>query len=125
LEKHLTAIDQQARNGIRVVVLRLKRVRNPDAVCLSLIDGFLKRMEKRRVTVLVCGVRPELARVLHSTHLDERLGPKCIFHEAASVWSSTLDAVRHAYDLLQGDVCATCPRRAEAGPGQEPLYYMI
>jgi SulP family sulfate permease len=125
LEKHLAAIDRQARNGIRVVVLRLKRVRNPDAVCLSLIDGFLKRMETRRVTVLVCGVRPELARVLRSTHLEERLGPQRIFHEAASVWSSTLDAVRSAYDLLEGDFCATCPRRAEAGPGQEPLYYMI
>ena len=35
LEDHLAAIDQRAGPGVRVVVLRLKRVRNPDAVCLA------------------------------------------------------------------------------------------
>ena len=34
-----------------------------------------------------------------------------------------LDAVRHAYDLLHGDICAACPRRGELG--KEVLYYMI
>ena len=46
------------RNGSRVVVLRLKRVRNPDAVCMSVLDRFIERMHDRDVTVLFCGVRP-------------------------------------------------------------------
>ena len=41
LEQHLVAIEKRARDGVRVVVLRMKRARNPDAVCLALLDGFL------------------------------------------------------------------------------------
>src|SRR5262249_37587789 len=64
LEKHLTAIDKRAQNGIQVVVLRLKRARNPDAVCLASLETFLQRMAERHVTVLLCGVRRDLYRVL-------------------------------------------------------------
>ncbi|HEX4073145.1 MAG TPA: SulP family inorganic anion transporter, partial [Planctomycetaceae bacterium] len=34
LEEHLDAVAEAAQDGVRVVVLRLKRARNPDAVCL-------------------------------------------------------------------------------------------
>ncbi len=125
LEKHLTTLERRAREGIRVVVLRLKRVRNPDAACLRLIDAFLTRMHERQITVLLCGVRHDLARALRNAGLEERLGPRHIFAEVVSVGSSTLDAVRYAYELLAGDVCATCPRRDEELRGKEPWYYMI
>jgi hypothetical protein len=77
------------------------------------------------VTVLFCGVRRDLAHILRSTGLAARLGPEHIFHERPSVWSSTLDAIRYAYDLLGSDLCATCPRRNEMVNRKEPWYYMI
>jgi SulP family sulfate permease len=123
LGKHLEAIEKQSAEGVRVVVLRLKRVRNPDAVCLGLLDEFLRRMEGRGVAVLVCGVRSDLARALESTGVAARLGRR-LFHEEVGPESSTLDAVRHAYELLGSDVCATCPRRGEA-QSKETWYYMI
>jgi SulP family sulfate permease len=125
LEGHLAAVERRARDGIRVVVLRLKRVRNPDAVCLGLIDRFLERIAERKTAVLLCGVRRDLARTLHTTGIEARLGPRHIFREAVRVRSSTLDAVKHAYDLLAGDVCATCPQRTRPADENEPLYYMI
>jgi SulP family sulfate permease len=124
LEKHLITMAARAREGIRVVVLRLKRARNPDAVCLGLIDTFITRMEARKITVLLCGVRREMAKALHNAGLEERVGRHHIFREVVSVGSSTLDAVRYAYELLAGDVCATCPRREETS-GKETWYYMI
>jgi len=108
---------------VRVVVLRLKRVRNPDAVCLVLIDAFLSRLEARGVKVLLCGVRHDLAKVLRSTGLEGRLAGR-LFLEVLGPSSSTLDAVRHAYELLGSDVCPTCPRRHEAA-NREGWYYMI
>jgi hypothetical protein len=38
--------------------------------------------------------------------------------------TSTLLAIRHAYELLKGDLCPTCPRR---GPNvaEQPLHYHI
>ena len=61
---------------------------------------------------------------ISSSGLEAMLGRKHIFREEEGVGSSTLDAVRYAYDLLAGDLCRTCPRRDE-GNGKEPLYYMI
>jgi sulfate permease, SulP family len=126
LERGLAAIEERARDGVRIVVLGMRHVRNPDAVCLTVLDGFLQRMAERKVIVLLCGVRKSLAKVLKRCGLIAHLGsPAHVFHEEAGFGSSTLDAVRHAYELLGEDVCATCPRRNEKGNGAEPLYYMI
>jgi len=124
LDDALAEITHRAQDGIKVVVLRVKRVRNADAVCLTLLDNFLQQMKSRNVTVLLCGVRRDLAKVLHTSGLEARLENQHIFREVVGS-SSTLDAVRYAYELLNGDVCATCPRRGESGPGKDVLYYMI
>jgi SulP family sulfate permease len=123
LEKHLEQIERQCRDGIRVVVLRMKRARNPDAVCIHLLDEFLQRMDTNKIAVLLCGVQADLYRALRKTGISQRLDPTRIFLEEPGVFSSTLKAVRHAYDLLGGDVCSVCPRKAEEN--KEPLYYMI
>jgi SulP family sulfate permease len=125
LEEHLATIERQASDSCRVIVLRMKRVRNPDGVCLGLLDRFIQRMQMRRITVLLCGVRHDLARTFRSTGIEARLGPERIFREAPSVWSSTLEAIRHGYDLLGNDLCATCPRAQEKANGKEGWYYMI
>jgi SulP family sulfate permease len=111
LENQLATIKSRASTGTRVIVLRVKRVRNPDAVCLKLLDAFIQQVKARGVIVLLCGVRQDLARALRATGLEALLGAASIFPEAASTMSSTLDALRHAYTLLDGDTCSACPRR--------------
>ncbi|OAI53244.1 hypothetical protein AYO44_04225 [Planctomycetaceae bacterium SCGC AG-212-F19] len=124
LERHLEDMEKRCQDGVRVLVLRLKRVRNPDAVCMQLLAAFLERMDARQIPVLLCGVRPEMLTTLRKTGLTRWLGLHHIFPEdAAEPSSSTLLAVRHAYELLAGDICATCPRRKDIPA--EPLYYMI
>jgi SulP family sulfate permease len=125
LEKHFAQIEGHLGDGVRIVVLRVKRARNPDAVCLAVFDGFLTRLAARHVTLLFCGVRPEIVKGLRRAGLSQRLGPKQLFPETGGVESSTLDAVRHAYALLSGDVCRTCPRREEMTAPKEAWYYMI
>ena len=125
LEKHLAAVKQRAGEGVRVVILRLKRARNPDAVCLALLEDFVRRLERGGRAVLLCGVRRDLAKALRATGLLEHLGPQRVFREAASTWSSTLDAVRYAYELVGNDLCPHCPRRADGSNGKEGWYYMI
>jgi SulP family sulfate permease len=125
VEKSFTAIAERARREeSRVIVLRVKRARNPDAVCLALMERFVKQMQAGKAVVLLCGVRPDLAKALRSSGLTAVLGPAQIFHEGPVLISSTLEAVRRAYELLGEDYCAICPRRgrpADADPG----YYMI
>jgi sulfate permease, SulP family len=113
LEGQLARLEGKVREQTRVVVLRVKRVRNPDAVCLRVLDNFVKHLQERRVTVLVCGVRPALADALARIGLQDRLGAHHVFPEAASVMSSTLSALRYAYAMLDGATCSTCPRHVE------------
>jgi SulP family sulfate permease len=86
-----------------VVVLRLKRVRNPDAVCMTLIEAFVNRCRARDVRVLLCGVRDDLERALDRTGLARVLGPDSIFHEHPVRNTSTQAAVRAAYAILGQD----------------------
>jgi SulP family sulfate permease len=125
LEEHFEHIQQAAQPGIRVMVLRLKRARNPDAVCLKLLDKFIRRMEKQGIAVLLCGIQPEMAKALHSSGIEAHLGTDRVFHETGVVWSATLAAVRRAYEMVQDDLCPDCPRRGQSLDDQQDWYYMI
>jgi sulfate permease, SulP family len=127
LEDHFDKIASLAKEEIRVVVLRVKRARNPDPVCLAVLERFIDRMDKLGTSVLLCGVRPDFMRIIEASGLVGRLGPEkvFVFQETGAIWSSTLEAIRVAYELLKGDVCAICPHYAESLEGKEGWYYMI
>ena len=121
LEQHFAEIEQRVTPATQVLVLRVKRARNPDAVGLSLLEGFLDRMKARGVRVLLCGVRPEFARKMANTGLAERLHER-VFLEQPVRQTSTLLAIRYAYEILDGR-CAHCPRRG--GLGGQKLYFQV
>jgi SulP family sulfate permease len=128
LEQHLDMIaDEAEADGARVLVLRMKRVRNADAVCMSVLDRFIERMQASHVTVLLCGVRPDLMKVIHSSGLAGRLGEErvFVFEETGKFWTSTLEAVRFAYQILGDDLCDNCPRHAESLNQKDGWYYLI
>jgi len=102
LEQHLEAIEQRVGPSTRVVVLRMKRVRNPDAVGLSLVSGLVERLRDRGVHVLLCGVRPELRTGLERSGLLDRLNGDHVFLERSVRQTSTQEAMRMARHL-----CAT------------------
>jgi SulP family sulfate permease len=127
LEEHLESVSNDAQGGVRVVVLRLKRARNPDAVCLSVLERFIDRMHEANVSVLICGVRPDFMKIIDSSDLLGRLGRDrvFVFQETGAIWTSTLEAVRFAYEIVGNDVCETCPRHAESLNDKDGWYYMI
>jgi SulP family sulfate permease len=123
LERHLHAIEARVEPETRVVVLRMKRARNPDAVGLNLLQTFLTTMKARNVHVILCGVRRELAERLTHAGITDRLDEGQLFLEEAVRQTSTVLAVRHAYTLIDAP-CATCPRRSDGG-GNRDLYYAV
>jgi SulP family sulfate permease len=127
LAEHLESIAETAKSGIRVVVLRMKRARNADAVCARVLDQFIARMHQQKVDVLLCGLRPDLMSVINSSGLLRQLGRDrvFVFEESEAVWSSTLDAVRFAYELIGNDVCPICPRHSSSLNERQGWYFMI
>ena len=105
-------------------MLRLKRARNPDAVAMALLEGWLDRLAKRDVHVVVCGVREELYDAFVRTGLADRLGDGQVFREQPVRQTSTLLAIRHAYELVD-QPCETCAHRRDAARGETALYYAV
>jgi SulP family sulfate permease len=118
--------DLRERTDLRAVVLRVKRTRNPDIVCMERLQHFIVEMKAKGVTVLLCGVRPDFAQVMQNLRFQEFLLAEHVFMEdAARLGSATLAAVRHAYDLLGDDICEHCPRRTPPEPANGAFYYQI
>ncbi len=127
LEEHLEKIAATADEGVRVVVLRLKRIRNPDTVCLDVLGRFIDRTKELGLTVVFCGVRPDLMRALTAGGLVRRLGQErmFVFTETGAIWSSTLEAIRFAYETLRDDRCDHCPRRDLDLTDRDGWHYVI
>ncbi|HZY59227.1 MAG TPA: SulP family inorganic anion transporter [Candidatus Binataceae bacterium] len=124
VEAHFAGIAQQAGADIRVVLLFLRRARNPDASFISLLTEFQRRLQARKIDLLLCGVRPDLARALRSTGLEAQIGREHIVPENAQPGVSVSEALRRAYETLNPDLCSICPRRTQK-PDDDALHYMI
>jgi sulfate permease, SulP family len=111
--------------GIHFVVLRLKRTRNPDMVCLERFDHFLHEMETRGVTVLLCGVRPAFAKAMANLRFQDWLPADRVFPEEAEKYSATLKAVYSVYELLEDNPCDHCMQAEFAGTDRRRLYYLV
>jgi len=127
LERYFTELTQRTRaEGVHYIVLRVKRVRNPDVVCLELLEHFLKSSERAGITVLLAGARPDLVDALHRLHFEEWFPAERIFPQGVDEDSATLTAVRTVYELT-GDAndCAHCaPNKKTAGRAGR-LYYLV
>lgn len=116
LDQQMDQIEEGLGPQTQVVVLRLKRARNPDAVGIAQLEGLCERLSARGVRVLLCGVRPALKKVMNRCGLTEKMGEENIFLEQAVRQTSTMMAMKFAYGLVQQS-CDRCPIREPHGGG--------
>lgn len=113
-------------SAVKVIVLRLKRVRNPDMVCMKLFEQFLHDMNDRGVVVLLCGVRPDFAEAMNNLSFEKLIASDHVLLENKKVpGSSTVEAVRRAYELVGPTARPNGRQGAKRNVGDEPFYYMI
>ncbi|OBI51798.1 SulP family inorganic anion transporter [Mycobacterium sp. E796] len=114
LDRYLSEIRQRIESDdIRFVVLRLKRVRHPDVVCIERIEHFLRGEAARGVTVLLAGVRADTLTLLKNVGFQAWFPAEHVFPEEDEEYSATLKAVRYAHNGL-----------AEPAPPAD-LYYLV
>ncbi len=122
----LRGTEAKDQRRAKIVILRVKRTRNPDMVCMERFQQFFRDMEQKAVTVLLCGVRADFDQAMQNLQFYDWLPKERIFHEnAGHPGSATAAAVRYAYELLGDNVCDICPRRRPAEPENGALYYVI
>jgi SulP family sulfate permease len=117
LDAHFDSIEARVTPDTKVVVLRMKRARNPDADGIALLDGHIERLKARGVHVVICGVRGDMLGALKRCGVYKKLDPNEVFLEQRVRQTSTMLAVKYAYGLIT-DPCPTCPwKGANAGKG--------
>jgi SulP family sulfate permease len=127
LERYFSELTRRAQaERIHYIVLRLKRVRNPDVVCLERLEHFLRSSESLGITVLLAGARADLLDALRRLRFAEWYPEDRIFPQGTDEDSATLAAIRSLYERL-GDTnaCEHCvPKKAAKGRIGR-LYYLV
>jgi SulP family sulfate permease len=122
LDRYLLEIGQRiANDDIRFVVLRLKRVRHPDVVCIERIEHFLRYEAARGTTILLAGVRTDSLTLLKNVGFQGWFPAEHVFPEEDEEYSATLKAVRYAHNKL-AELKLKEPLTA---PGDAELYYLV
>ena len=80
---------------VSVVILRMSRVSTVDATGALVLGDAIERLERRGITVLLSGVRPDHTRALAA------LGAVARLFERGSVFDTTPEAIAHAHGLLR------------------------
>jgi sulfate permease, SulP family len=127
LEKYLDDLGQRVKqDDIKYVVLRVKRVRHPDAVVIERIDKFVREQTDRGVTVLLAGVQDDLWTLLKNVGFDKWFPSENVFPEEDEEFSATLKAVRYAHALRGFDESgAPVTAAAAASNGESQNYYYL
>jgi sulfate permease, SulP family len=116
LEKILQRIQQQAVAArVEHILLRLKRVRNPDVVSLEHLEHFLKESRRIGISVWLAGLRPDLLAAFDRLNFGVWIEPDHVFVQGADEDSATLAAVRRIRSEL--------PKQSLVA--QSKLYYRV
>ncbi|MBV8100998.1 MAG: SulP family inorganic anion transporter, partial [Verrucomicrobia bacterium] len=126
LDRYFNELKERALGkAIHVIVVRLKRTRNPDMVCLERLEHFIEDLKTKRIMVLLCGIRPDLGKAMKNMGFSDWLSPEQVFPEEDDKDSATIKAVRRAYELLERNDCEHCKRKGLQEAGQDKLYYLV
>lgn len=102
LDRYFEILRQRIKTeDIKFVVLRLKRVRHPDAVTIERLEHFVRETDGHGVTILLAGVRPDTLKVLNNIGFDSWFPAEQVFPEEDQEFSATLRAVRYARTKLE------------------------
>jgi sulfate permease, SulP family len=126
LDRYLTSLHHRIEDDdVKYVVLRLKRVRHPDVVCIERIEHFLREETARGVTILLAGVRSDTLGILHNVGIQSWFPTEHIFPEEDEEFSATLKAVRHARGHLDPVEAGRPPAKAIDLDDPPDLYYLV
>jgi sulfate permease, SulP family len=118
-EKLLEQITAGTSQNVAVILLRTKRLHNPDAMCLEILQKWVTETQKRGTVILLSGVGPDLRLSLKNLGIDKLIGSENIFQETQELYFSTVQAMQRGYEILGNRRCQNCPKQL---PGSDWSY---
>ena len=95
LERTFAEIRLRAhREAVHHVLVRVKRVRNPDVVCLEQFEQFLKQSEREGVVIWLAGLQRDLLTCFRRLNFGDWLPNHRVLPQGTDEDSATLEAIR-------------------------------
>lgn len=93
--------------GVRAVVLRLKRCHNIDGTVLDVLEKFAQEMKDHGGQLLLCGIRPNVLRIMRDYGLLKLLGEDNVFPAERGAFVGARQAIERAKVIIGGSVDTT------------------
>ncbi len=93
-------LSDSRRDGVRAIILRLKRCHSIDGTALDVLDRFVIDMHRHNGHVLLCGVRDEVMKTLQNYGLVSLIGRDNIFVAERGVFVGARRAIDRARKLI-------------------------
>jgi SulP family sulfate permease len=104
LDRFFTEIQtRMKKENISHVLLRLKRVRNPDVVILENFEHFLKQTQVSGINVWLAGVQTDLLSAFQRLGFSSWLPDDRLFPQGSDDDSATLAAIRGIHEILSAE----------------------
>ncbi|MEM9252786.1 MAG: SulP family inorganic anion transporter [Planctomycetota bacterium] len=101
LQDRLSDIERQ---GVRVVILRMKRTHSVDATVMAVLERFVSAMQARGGHVVLCGLKEATLQRLEAYGLVGLIGKANVFPTTYGVFESARRALGRARELLGATV---------------------
>jgi SulP family sulfate permease len=104
LEERLSRL---AHAGTKVFIFRLKRTHSIDSTVLGVFERFTRTVRSEGGHVILCGLHPELVRVLSAYGLLDLIGRENVFETGGGVFTSARRALDRAAQLVGHSIDAS------------------
>lgn len=101
LQDHLTRLLQ---GPTSVVILRLRRTHSMDSSVMQVLEQFALQLRERGGHVILCGVRPDLIRIMRGYGLLKIIGEENVFEAGLGNFSSAKRALQRARELVGSSI---------------------
>ncbi len=108
-----TYLRQLACQGPKVIILRMKRAHHLDMTVAEGLAQLARDLRARGVSLVLCGLRPEVVGLLERTGLSEAIGAENLFLTDRNIFGSVHRALERGRQLA-GEGNGRCEVRSEA-----------
>ncbi len=94
-------LNQALTSETRVVILRMKRLRAVGSSAMAILTTFYELLQKRNISLVVCGVDKSLAGLLTRSGFRTKVGEQNIFYADNTLYQATELAVARARGIVE------------------------
>ena len=94
-------INRCKQAGVKVLVLRMRRMRGLSSTGITTLQGVLISAQKAGMTILLSGVSPKTRTILNTSKINQLIGEANIFGSTEILFDATRQAVEQAEILTQ------------------------